>query len=206
MHDEHCGRPSFITDDLVELVQECIMENRRFTITELSSHFPQISRPLLHKTVTEHLLFRKLYARWVPKQLTSEHKAKCMESALTFLKWYHDDRTTCLVQWLARLTAIQEVLGLTPGYTLEIFLEVQGLERGPPSLVRPIGQLLDMRNSKIRLRKLKLRLRDSALLTTRPPVLPLAATASVSLGSSDLQCHGFYPIGYMSTLSHLKNI
>ena len=32
--------------------------------------------------------------------------------------------TTCLVCWLARLTAIQEVPGSIPGYTLEIFLEV----------------------------------------------------------------------------------
>ena len=32
--------------------------------------------------------------------------------------------TTCLVWWLARLTAIQEVPGLIPGYTLEIFLEI----------------------------------------------------------------------------------
>ena len=37
------------------------------------------------------------------------------------------------------LTAIQEVPGLIPGYTLEIFLEVYGLERGPPSLVRTTG-------------------------------------------------------------------
>ena len=34
------------------------------------------------------------------------------------------DSTTCLVQWLARLTAIQEVLGSISGYTLYIFLEV----------------------------------------------------------------------------------
>ena len=32
--------------------------------------------------------------------------------------------TACLVQWLARLTVIQEVPGSIPGYTLEIFLEV----------------------------------------------------------------------------------
>ena len=80
--------------------------------------------------------------------------------------------TACLVQWLARLITIQEVSGSIPGYTLEIFLEVQGLERGSPSLVRPIGQLYDMRSSEIRLRKLKLRLRDNALLTTKSPVLP----------------------------------
>ena len=109
--------------------------------------------------------------------------------------------TTCLVQWLAHLTAIQEVPDSIPGYTLEIFLAVQGLERGPPSLVRTIGQLLDMKSSEIRLRKLKLRLRDSTL----PPVLPYGSNHfsrswlfgavapqifnSVGLGSLELQ-HG----------------
>ena len=92
VHDEkRSGRPSIITDSLVELVRERIMENRRVTITELGSHVPQISRSLLHEIVTEHLLFRKLCARWVPKQLTPEHKTKRMESALTFLQRYHDD-------------------------------------------------------------------------------------------------------------------
>ena len=70
-------------DDLVELVRECIMENCHFTVTELICHFMQISH--------SHRLFRKLCARWMPKQLTSEHEAKCMESALTFLQQYHDD-------------------------------------------------------------------------------------------------------------------
>ncbi|GFS51765.1 histone-lysine N-methyltransferase SETMAR [Trichonephila clavipes] len=67
------------------------MENRHFTITELSSQFSQISRSLLHEIVTKHLLFKKLCARWVPKNLTSEHKIQCLGAALTFLQWYHDD-------------------------------------------------------------------------------------------------------------------
>ena len=44
--------------------------------------FPQIYCSLLHKCITEQLLFRKLCARWVPKQLTPDHKAKRKESAL----------------------------------------------------------------------------------------------------------------------------
>ena len=84
----------------------------------------------------------------------------------------HQDMTACLVQWLARLFTIQEVPGSIPGYTLEILLEVLGLERGPPSFMRPIGQPLNMRSSEIRLRKQKLKLRDNALLTTMSPVLP----------------------------------
>ena len=57
----------------------------------LISHFLKISRSLVQKIVTEHLLLSKLCARWVPKQLTPEHKAKRMDSALAFLQWYHDD-------------------------------------------------------------------------------------------------------------------
>ncbi|KAJ4451520.1 hypothetical protein ANN_02984 [Periplaneta americana] len=67
------------------------MENRRFTITELSSHFPQISRTLLHEIVTKHLLFKKVCARWVPKNLTPEHKMQRLGVALTFLQRYHVD-------------------------------------------------------------------------------------------------------------------
>ncbi|KAJ4449728.1 hypothetical protein ANN_01132 [Periplaneta americana] len=92
VHDEErSGRPSLINDDPVELLRQCIMENRRFTITELSSHFPQISRSLLHEIVTKHLLFKKVCARWVSKNLTPEHKMQRLGAALTFLQRYHDD-------------------------------------------------------------------------------------------------------------------
>ena len=92
MHDEErSGRPSIITDDLVEFVQECIMENHRFTITELSSHFLLLVAQNYHKV--GYLLFRKL------------------ESALIFLQWYHDDGNKFLDQiitgdetWVAHIT------------------------------------------------------------------------------------------------------
>ncbi|PSN44342.1 hypothetical protein C0J52_11116 [Blattella germanica] len=57
------GRSSLINDDLIELVWQHIVENRQFTITELSNHFPQISQSLVHGIVTKHLLFKKLCAR-----------------------------------------------------------------------------------------------------------------------------------------------
>ena len=47
--------------------------------------------------------------------------------------------TAYLVLWLARLTAIQEVQRSIPDYILDICLYVEGLERGPPSLVRTIA-------------------------------------------------------------------
>ena len=79
VHAERSGTPSIITDDLVELVRERLMENRLFTIMELSNNFPQISRSLLHKIITVHPLFIKLCDTWVPKRLTPEHKVMSLE-------------------------------------------------------------------------------------------------------------------------------
>jgi hypothetical protein len=70
-----------VTEDLVCAVEEKIQENRRFTISSLCLHFPQISRSL-HEIVSDKLRFQKLCSRWVP---TDEHKMKRQASALTFL-------------------------------------------------------------------------------------------------------------------------
>ncbi|KAK9729297.1 hypothetical protein QE152_g15971 [Popillia japonica] len=56
----------------------------------LSSRFSQISRSL-HGIVTKHLLFKKVCAGWVPKNLTPEHRMKRLRAALTFLQRYHAD-------------------------------------------------------------------------------------------------------------------
>ena len=47
MHDEaRSGRPSLVNGDLVRKVNEKVRDDRRFTISDLSLHFPQISRTL----------------------------------------------------------------------------------------------------------------------------------------------------------------
>ena len=52
VHDEaRTGRPSLVNDDLVRKVNERVRDDRRFTISDLSLHFPQISRTLLYDIV-----------------------------------------------------------------------------------------------------------------------------------------------------------
>ena len=65
MHDDpRSGRPSVVNKDLVRAVEEKIRENRRFNITSLSLHFPQISRSLVHEIVSDNLKFqRHIYLR-----------------------------------------------------------------------------------------------------------------------------------------------
>ena len=47
MHDEaRSGRPSLVNYDLVCKLNEIVRDDRRFTISDLSLHFPQISRTL----------------------------------------------------------------------------------------------------------------------------------------------------------------
>jgi len=53
VHDEaRSGRPFLVNDDLVYKVNERVSDDRRFTISDLSLHFPQISRTLLYDIVS----------------------------------------------------------------------------------------------------------------------------------------------------------
>ena len=52
VHDEaRSGRPSLVNADLVRKVNERVRDDRRFTISDLFLHFPQISRTLLYDIV-----------------------------------------------------------------------------------------------------------------------------------------------------------
>ena len=53
MHDKaRSGRPSLVKDDLVRKVNERVRDDRRFTISDLSLNFPQISRTVLYDIVS----------------------------------------------------------------------------------------------------------------------------------------------------------
>ena len=61
MHDDlWSGRVYVLNEDLVCAFEENIRENRRFTITSGSLHFPQISLSLLHRIVSDKVKFRKI--------------------------------------------------------------------------------------------------------------------------------------------------
>ena len=65
------GRPSLVNDDLVRKVNERVREARRFIISDLSLHFPHISRTLLYYIVSSHLGYRR------PHSVRSVYKSLC---------------------------------------------------------------------------------------------------------------------------------
>jgi len=53
MRDEvQSGCPSLVNDDLVRKVNKRVRDDRRFTVSDLSLHFPQISRTLIYDIVS----------------------------------------------------------------------------------------------------------------------------------------------------------
>jgi len=54
-YEARSGRPSLVNNDLVRKVNERVCDDRRFTISDLSLHFPQISRTVFYDIVSSHL-------------------------------------------------------------------------------------------------------------------------------------------------------
>ena len=93
VHDvARSGRPSLVNAGLVHKVNERVHDDRHFTISDLSLHFPLISRTLLYGTVSSHLGYWEVCARWVPKMLIEEHKKQRVSCAVTFLMRCHKER------------------------------------------------------------------------------------------------------------------
>ncbi|XP_035210768.1 histone-lysine N-methyltransferase SETMAR-like [Stegodyphus dumicola] len=88
---EREGRPSTATNaETAARLNECILANRRITIDEILNEL-DISHGSVYKIIADHLKFRKVCARWVPRLLTEEHKEKRFESAFAFLQRYQTE-------------------------------------------------------------------------------------------------------------------
>ncbi|GFX84710.1 HTH_48 domain-containing protein [Trichonephila clavipes] len=92
VHEEdHSGLSSVITDDLIQVVETKIRENRRFTTNTLSLEFPDVSRSVVYKILTEDLNFKKLCSRWVSRLHVEEHKEKWFAISLDFFIRYEEE-------------------------------------------------------------------------------------------------------------------
>lgn len=91
VHDEPGrGRPS-ISDEVVARVDELVREDRRLTVREICAMIPDVSKTTVDKILRDTLGFNKVCARWVPRQLTDEHKRKRIESSREFLRRHEEE-------------------------------------------------------------------------------------------------------------------
>lgn len=94
--DERPGRPADArsTETLTALLYH-LEQDRRLTIAELQRRLADNNAPDVSRSTICRLLreagFCKVCARWVPRDLTEEHKQQRMYAAETFLVRYADD-------------------------------------------------------------------------------------------------------------------
>ncbi|GFR83477.1 histone-lysine N-methyltransferase SETMAR [Elysia marginata] len=82
------GRGRSITatsEDNVNRVDELIRQDRRLKLHEIASSF-EISETSAHRIVFDELGYRKVSARWVPKQLTDIHKEQRLDTCRELLR------------------------------------------------------------------------------------------------------------------------
>lgn len=89
--DKRSGRHVVATNnEVIEKIDAFIRTDRRVSITDIVSH-TGISRASVHRVVHDHLKFRKVSARWVPRQLKPEQQAVRMIMSLDNLQRYNEE-------------------------------------------------------------------------------------------------------------------
>jgi hypothetical protein len=86
--EQRSGRPlSSQTDVNIEAVDRLIRRDKRMKIRDVAEEL-DISKSTAHRIVYDVLKYRKVCARWVPKQLTEDHKSTRMAFSLQNLQRY----------------------------------------------------------------------------------------------------------------------
>ena len=91
IHHEGAGRPSTsTTEENIQQAQKIIMDNRRVKIDDVA-YVLQISHGSAYQIIHDVLGYHKICARWVPRQLTAEHKRKRVEICQGLLDRYNNE-------------------------------------------------------------------------------------------------------------------
>ena len=89
--EEGAGRLSTsTTDEKIQQAREMVLANRRVAIDEVACSL-QISHGSAYQIIHDELCFHKLCARWVPRELTAEHKCKRVEICQCLLSCYNNE-------------------------------------------------------------------------------------------------------------------
>ena len=76
------------TDATIAAVDAFVQSDRRVSIISVIVRHTGFSRDSVHRTVRNHLEFRKVSARWVPKSLYPEQQTMRMMTSLDNLQRY----------------------------------------------------------------------------------------------------------------------
>jgi len=102
--DVRAGAPhTAITDENISQVETCILADRRVTVREIANEL-SLSVGSVETIIHEHLKFSKVSARWVPKQLTDEHKQQRIDACQSLVTRYRKEQN----EFLSRIITCDE--------------------------------------------------------------------------------------------------
>ena len=76
-----------VPPEAIAAVEAIVKENRRVTVHEIATHLDMIHGSA-HHIVHDVLLFHKVSARWVPRQLTAELKERRVDACQEILNFF----------------------------------------------------------------------------------------------------------------------
>jgi histone-lysine N-methyltransferase SETMAR len=76
-----------VTPEAIAVVEAFVKDNRRLTVHEIAAHL-NMSDGSAHHNVHDVLLFHKVSARWVPRQLTADLKERRVDACQELLKLF----------------------------------------------------------------------------------------------------------------------
>ena len=90
-HEEGAGRPSTsTTNEKIQQAREMVLANREVVIDDVACSL-QISHGSAYQMIHDEVGFHKICARWVPRELTAEHKRKRVEICQRLLDRYNNE-------------------------------------------------------------------------------------------------------------------
>lgn len=90
LDDERPGRNRIICKKLIERIGNVMESDGRVTVAELASMF-DIGYGTAFTILTEYLDMRRVSARWIPRLLTEDEKAKRVQLSRAFLRQYTNE-------------------------------------------------------------------------------------------------------------------
>ncbi|KAF7281392.1 hypothetical protein GWI33_004869 [Rhynchophorus ferrugineus] len=83
---ERSGCPKeVVTDENIKKIHKMVLNDRKFKLNEITDTL-KISTEHVHHVIHEYLGMRKLCAKWVPRELTFDHKQRRVNDSEQFLK------------------------------------------------------------------------------------------------------------------------
>ncbi|XP_052681413.1 protein GVQW3-like [Crassostrea angulata] len=92
---EKRGRPKEIDDNVLEIINDTIRDDRRRTVREMEEMFGT-GKSSIHRILSENLRMQRVCARWVPRRLKEEEKQRRVLCSREFLRRVRSGRENFL--------------------------------------------------------------------------------------------------------------